>query len=128
MTVLSIVFLLCTEVLFSSAIDVTFKNVTFRGYSMYTEKFKKSIRSSNRLADFLPSTVFDKIEFLDQNIPIVYENALADLKELDELVIENCGVYEIKPGSLKNVPFLRVLSFKGNILRSDTFSIINAKQ
>lgn len=112
---LAVLSLLCLQVCTTVAEDVTFKNVTFRGYNMYTEKFKKSIQSSNSLKDFLPKTVFDKIEFLDQEIPIIYENALADLKDLDELVIENCGVYEIKPGALKNVPFLRRLSLKGNV-------------
>lgn len=113
MLILSVVPLLCLQVCFSTAADVTFKNVTFRGYNMYTEKFKKSIPSSNSLKDFLPKTIFDKIEFQDQEIPVIYKNALADLDSLDELVIENCGVYEIKPGALKNVPYLRRLSLKG---------------
>lgn len=115
MSVLTAVILFCLQVLFCGATDVTFKNVTFRGYNMYTEKFKKTIPSGDSLKDFLPKTLFDKIEFQDQTIPVIYENSLADLKELDELVIENCGVYEINPGSLKNVPFLRRLSLKGKL-------------
>lgn len=95
---------------------VTFKNVTFRGYSLYTEKFKKTIPLSNSLKDSLPESVFDKIEFLDQNVPVLYENSLADLDELDELVLENCGIYDVQPGALKNVPMLRRLSLKGREL------------
>ncbi|KAG5890955.1 hypothetical protein JTB14_026310 [Gonioctena quinquepunctata] len=96
--------------------DITFKNVTFRGYSVFTEKFKKTIASSHKLKESLPNSVYDKIEFEEQNIPVLYENSLSDLDELDELVIENCGVYEIRPGALKNVPLLRRLSLKGNKL------------
>nr|CAI5824890.1 unnamed protein product [Callosobruchus analis] len=96
---------------------VTFKNVTFKGYSLYTEKFKKTISSSNSLKDYLPEIVFDGIEFKDQNIPVLYSGSLADLYGLDELKIENCAVEDIQPGALKNVPDLFWLSLKGNRLK-----------
>ncbi|XP_018579194.1 slit homolog 3 protein-like [Anoplophora glabripennis] len=105
--------------------DVTFKNATFRGYSLFTEKFKKTIPLSNSLKDNLPESAFDKIEFIDQNIPVLYQDSLADLDELDELVLEHCGVYEIQPGALKNVPMLRRLSLKGNKIEAIKEGVFN---
>ncbi|CAH1997810.1 unnamed protein product [Acanthoscelides obtectus] len=92
---------------------VTFKNVTFKGYSLYTEKFKKTISSGSSLKDYLPETTFDGIEFKDQNIPVLYKDSLADLHGLDELKIESCGVEEVQPGSIRNAPNLFWLSLKG---------------
>ncbi|CAH1997814.1 unnamed protein product [Acanthoscelides obtectus] len=95
---------------------VTFKNVTFKGYSLYTEKFKKTISSGSSLKDYLPETTFDGIEFKDQNIPVLYKDSLADLHGLDELKIESCGVEEVQPGSIRNAPNLFWLSLKGETL------------
>nr|CAH7750479.1 unnamed protein product [Callosobruchus chinensis] len=103
------IFVVCCE-------KVTFKNVTFKGYSLYTEKFKKTIISSNNLKDNLPEIVFDGIEFKDQNIPVLYTGSLTDLHGLDELKIEGCGVEDIQPGALKNAPDLFWLSLKGKWL------------
>ncbi|KAJ8961986.1 hypothetical protein NQ314_005768 [Rhamnusium bicolor] len=98
------ILLLFLPLCFSKSVDITFKKVTFRGYSLYTEKFKKTIPSSNSLKEFLPKSAFDKIEFIEQKIPVLYENSLADLEDLDELVIEHCNkLEEIKEGVFNNL-------------------------
>ncbi|KAJ8920391.1 hypothetical protein NQ315_005257 [Exocentrus adspersus] len=120
-----VVLVLFLPLCFAKSADVTFKNVTFRGYSLYTEKFKKTIQSSNSLIDHLPETPFDKIEFIDQDIPVLYKGSLADLDDLDELTMENCGISEIQPGALKNVPGLRRLSLKGNKIEEIKEGVFN---
>ncbi|CAH1119283.1 unnamed protein product [Phaedon cochleariae] len=124
MSVNQVVLLLLLPLCFAKS-DVTFKNVTFRGYSVFTEKFKKVIPASNSLKDFLPESTFDMIEFRDQNIPVLYEDSLSNLDELDELIIESCSVYEIRPGALKNVPLLRRLSLKANKIEEIKGDIFN---
>ncbi|KAJ8955045.1 hypothetical protein NQ318_000477 [Aromia moschata] len=109
---LKVLLLFFVPLCFCQPTKLTFKNVTFRGYNLYTEKFKKTIPSSNSLKEFLPESVFDEIEFKEQYIPVLYEDSLADLEDLDELVIEYCQVLEIQAGALKNVPWLRRFSLK----------------
>ncbi|XP_023027942.2 osteomodulin [Leptinotarsa decemlineata] len=125
MLTIQAVILLFLPFCFAAPSEITFRNVTFKGYSVFIEKFKKTIPLSNSLKDFLPEVHYDDIEFKNQNIPILYENSLADLDELDELVIENCAVHEIRPGVLKNVPLLRRLSLKGNRLEKIETGVFN---
>ncbi|XP_057658576.1 phospholipase A2 inhibitor-like [Diorhabda carinulata] len=121
-----IIFLLFLPFCFGKTIEVTFKDVTFRGYSVFTEKFKKTIPNGNKLKDFLPNSVFDAIEFKDQNIPIFYKDSLADLEDLDELVIEFCNVEDIRPGAISNADSLRKLSLKGNKIKSIEKGVFNS--
>ncbi|CAH1115880.1 unnamed protein product [Psylliodes chrysocephalus] len=110
---------------FTKSEDLTFKEVAFKGYSVFTEKFKLTIPSGNRLKDFLPKSIYDDIEIKNQTIPVLYKDSLADLGNLDELVIEFCHVEEIRPGAISNVPMLRKLSFKGNDIKSIEFGVFN---
>ncbi|XP_028137946.2 phospholipase A2 inhibitor [Diabrotica virgifera virgifera] len=126
MIVNKILVLLFLPFCFGKSVEVTFKDVTFKGFSVFTEKFKKKIPSGNKLADFLPpKTVYDAIEMKEQHIPVLTKGSLADLDQLDELVIEYCGVEEVESGAISNVPNLRKLSLKGNAIKSiakDVFS------
>uniref|UniRef100_A0A6P7FZM7 Carboxypeptidase N subunit 2-like n=1 Tax=Diabrotica virgifera virgifera TaxID=50390 RepID=A0A6P7FZM7_DIAVI len=98
-------------------VDITFRNVTFNGYFVFTPRFKPTILLGNNLKDFIPNTNFDNIEFIDQKIPIFYKDAIADIDRLTELYVENCNVEEIRPGTFRNVSNLSKLSFRYNKLR-----------
>ncbi|KAJ8983217.1 hypothetical protein NQ317_016438 [Molorchus minor] len=81
---------------FAKPTDVTFKNVTFKGYCMYTEKFKRTIASSNSLKDF-----YREHHHLTRS---------SSLTKIFPCYMKS--LYEIRPGALKNVPMLRRLSLK----------------
>lgn len=111
---LSLVLLVYLQVLLCIAVKVSFKDVTLRGFRDSEVEFQKHISSSNNLNEFLPESFFNKIEIKDQVIPIIYENAIVNLRELQELLIESSGVSKIKPGAFKNLSYIRMLSLKGN--------------
>lgn len=95
----------------------SFNNVKIVGYSVFVKKFEQEIISSNSLSDSLPkSAIFDRIDIINQQIPILYEDAIKDIDFLDELLIENDNLKEIQPGAIKNMPQLRKLSLKNNSL------------
>ncbi|XP_057658575.1 leucine-rich repeat-containing protein 70-like [Diorhabda carinulata] len=106
-------------------VDVTFKNVTFRGYQMFTPKFKPTILLGNNLKDFLPKLPFDNIEFLDQKIPIIYKEAITDISQLYELDMDFCEIKEIRPGAFRNLTNLNRMSFKMNQLRRIENGVFN---
>ncbi|CAH1115881.1 unnamed protein product [Psylliodes chrysocephalus] len=110
---------------FTKSEDLTFKEVAFKWYSVFTEKFKVTIPSGNRLKDFLPKSNYSHIEIKKQTISVLYKDSLADLEDLEELVIEFCHVEEIRPEAISNVPMLRKLSFRGNEIRSIEFGVFN---
>lgn len=108
--------LLCLPFCFSKSVDVTFKRVTFRGYSIFKEIYNGTITSGNRLKDFLPNFINDAVEIKYETISIIYKDSLADLGNLYELSIEFCHIEEIRPGAISNSSMLRKLSFKGKNL------------
>lgn len=108
-----IIFVIAVGVL-SSAEQPTFKNVKFKGYSVFTLKFERNIVASDTLKDELPKGIYDHIEFSEQNIPILKENSIKDIENLDELTMQNCRIEKIEPGAFRNLPQLRKLSLKGN--------------
>ena len=125
-------FLLCVLLYTASArtrSGVTFKNVVVRGYSMFTSKFNVTINSANTLKDKLPKQVFDKLEIVDSEIPVLYENSISDIDDLDELILNNDGITEIQPGTFKNVPQLRKLVITHNQgleeIKSGVFNRLN---
>lgn len=109
--------------------ELTFENVEFKGYSVFTLKFTKTIIKSNNLKENVPAgVIFDHLGFLDQNIPVIRDNSIRDLDNLDELTIEHCQVREVEPGAFKNVPLLRTLSLKGNELKEVRTGVFNNLQ
>lgn len=110
---------------FSASIDVTFKNVEFKGFSVFTLKFKKTIVSAESLKSQLPEGIYDHIEFANQNIPVLKKNSISDIEDLDELTIENCNLKEIQAEAFKNLPALRKLSLKSNQLEEINEGIFN---
>ncbi|CAG9764908.1 unnamed protein product [Ceutorhynchus assimilis] len=106
--------------------DQTFQNVKFKGYSVYTLKFTTTIVSSNSLKENVPKNhVYDHLEFTDQNIPVLKENSISDLEDLDEITIASCKLKEIEPGAFKNVGLLRQLSLKDNELEEIRNGVFN---
>lgn len=41
------------------------------------------------------------------------ENAFTNLKDLDKVLIQNCGVPELRPGAFNNMSFVRKMALKG---------------
>lgn len=109
-----ILFLFYTISVFAD--DVTFNNVEFHGYSVFTLKFTRKISRSNTLKDHVPKEYFDHLEFLNQYIPVLRTGSVTDLSSLDELTIEECNLTAIEPGAFQNVPNLRKLNLKNNVL------------
>ncbi|RZC37879.1 phospholipase A2 inhibitor-like [Asbolus verrucosus] len=105
--------------------DVTFKNVAVSGYSMFTYKFNVTIENSNSLKNNLPKKVFDKIEIVGNKIPVLYENSIADIDNLDELIMNNNEILEIRRGAFKNVPLLRKLEITNNKLEQIREGVFN---
>ncbi|XP_018579218.1 insulin-like growth factor-binding protein complex acid labile subunit [Anoplophora glabripennis] len=114
---------LVSSLLFSLAksTGVTFKNVTFTGYSQSIEKCKTTILHSNSLVDFLPELAFDKVEFIDQDFTVLYKDSFTSLSDLGELVLENCRIHKIESYVLDS-PYhssgkdtkIKKISLKGN--------------
>lgn len=119
-----IIFVVALGVL-SSTEQPTFKNVTFKGYSVFTLKFQRNILASDSLKDELPKGIYDHIEFTEQSIPILKKNSIKDIEDLDELTMQNCGIEKIEPGAFRNLPQLRKLSLKGNEINNVPEGVFN---
>ncbi|XP_044756946.1 phospholipase A2 inhibitor-like [Coccinella septempunctata] len=108
-----------------NAEKITFKNVTIHGYSAFTHKFEKLILSSNSLKTELPKVVFDAVEIRGQDVPILYENSISDIDDLDELILEENNIQEIEPGTFKNLSLIRLIKLKKNQLKTIKEGIFN---
>ncbi|KYB29432.1 Protein slit-like Protein [Tribolium castaneum] len=108
-----------------SSPSVTFKNVLVSGYSMYTYKFNVTIKSSNNLKENLPKQVFDRLDIINSEIPVLYKNSISDLEDLDELIFANNELSDIQPGAFKNVPQLRKLEIRNNKLEEIKAGVFN---
>ncbi|CAG9856861.1 unnamed protein product [Phyllotreta striolata] len=104
---------------------VTFKNVVFHGYYKFAPKFKPTILSGDSLKDFLPSDDFDRIEIVNQNVPVLFENAICDIGNLEELIIESCNVRSVLPGAFRNLARLKRISLKVNVLSAIENGVFN---
>ncbi|XP_066249057.1 chondroadherin-like [Euwallacea similis] len=103
----------------------TFKNVEFKGYSVFTFKFSKTITLASTLKTEVPDGIYDHLEFIDQLIPVLKEGSVSDIEDLDELTIGKCKLKTIEAGAFKNIPMLRRLSLKGNFLEEIAEGVFN---
>ncbi|XP_066156712.1 chondroadherin-like [Euwallacea fornicatus] len=103
----------------------TFKNVEFKGYSVFTLKFSRAIVEASTLKTELPDQIYDHLEFIEQSIPVLKEGSVSDIEDLDELTIEKCKLKTIEAGAFKNLPMLRRLSLKGNCLEEIAEGVFN---
>ncbi|XP_050306203.1 leucine-rich repeat-containing protein egg-6-like [Anthonomus grandis grandis] len=104
----------------------TFENVEVQLFDVLRLSFKKTILRANSLKDEIPEQVtFDHVKFHEQVIPALKEGAIADLKTLDELTIENCHLKVIHPKAFKNLPMLRNLVLKDNELEEILSDVFN---
>ncbi|CAH0553771.1 unnamed protein product [Brassicogethes aeneus] len=101
--------------LLSTAIskEARFENVEINGYDLSKLVYSKKIEKAFSLTENLPKNYVDKL-VISGNIPVLHEGAL-NLKELDELVMENCKIREIQPGAI-NVGEMRKLSLNRNLI------------
>ncbi|XP_019865755.2 leucine-rich repeat-containing protein 15-like [Aethina tumida] len=117
--------LVFTTLLASVFTEISFLNVEVKGYTLGVEKFKRRLKNAKSISEYLPELEVDKISIVGQNVGVLYEQSLSNLDALDELVIEESNVREIKAGAIRNVPNLRVVSFKKNKLDEIKSGVFN---
>ncbi|CAG9857346.1 unnamed protein product [Phyllotreta striolata] len=108
-----------------SAEDVTFRDVTFETYKLYEGPINRTIRSGDKIADFLSKDDFHFVKIKGQNVPVLRRNSLADLRIVSEIVVEESNVEEIQAGFLGNSTDVKLLSLKGNRITSIEYGVFN---
>ncbi|KAJ3656909.1 hypothetical protein Zmor_015954 [Zophobas morio] len=109
----------------SNSEKITFENVTVLWRLGY--KVEKTVATSENLKKIIPDEEQVSVE-ITGNIPILYENSVLDIPNLNRLELFVVGLEEIKPRAFGNLPLLETLLLSWNNLtqiKTDTFVNLN---
>lgn len=105
---------------------------TFHNVSITVAGIRKPINTINGC--FGPEKKLEKIsliQIINQTVPVLYEESFNNLGDLLDIILENDGIKEIKPGAFKNLPKIYLIRLRHNqitVIREGVFNNLSLSE